>query len=143
MSVLSNPKLAAIDDALNDLEPCLTEFGQTHGFTFLRSHEHSYNIPRRWLHREAAGIRHEIGLVIALQMPERLKHGFFPEIPCTLYIAAFERERQMHYSASVFEAVSFSSLRTSLPGYLLEAERKLQVCTSAFICEHGAHDATM
>src|ERR1039457_3311435 len=107
MSPFSNQKLAEIDDALAKLEPCLVEFGQAHGFELTRSHEGSYNVPRRWLHRDStacAVIRHEIGLIIAAPMLERLERGFFPEIPCTMYIAAFNRENRMHHHAIVFEA---------------------------------------
>ena len=54
MSPLTNPKLAAIDDALTELEPILEEFGLVNGFTLGRSEEGSYNVPRRWLHRHLA-----------------------------------------------------------------------------------------
>src|ERR1051326_6352750 len=110
MSPLTNPKLAAIDDALTELEPILEEFGLVNGFTLGRSEEGSYNVPRRWLHRHLPSVRHEIGLIISVGMPERLERGFYPDIPCTLYIAAFDRKAQRHYDDRVFEAQPFSSL---------------------------------
>jgi hypothetical protein len=140
MSAHTNPKLAAIDDALTEVEPILEEFGLAHGFTLTRSHEHSYNVPYRKLHRESGVIRHEIGLIISSDMPERLERGFFPDIPCTMYIAAHDRQTHMRYGTRIFEAVPFSALRSSLQGYLMEAERKLATCTLGFIAEHGTRD---
>jgi hypothetical protein len=143
MSALSNPKLAGIDDALTELEPFLVEFGRSHGFKLARSHEGSFNIPRRWLYRESDGtspIRYEIGLVIALEMSERLERGFFPEIPCTLYITAHDREACMYYHAAIVEAQPFSSLKDSLSDHLGNAGTKLKACTRKFISEHGSRD---
>lgn len=142
MSPLTNPKLAAIDDALRELEPSLGEFGQAHGFALTRSHEGSFNVPRRWLHRDSGAIRHEIGLIISLAMPERLERGFYPDIPCTLYVAAFDRKAQKHYQTPVFEALPFRSLRNSLDLHLADALAKLDTCTSDFISRYGVHDST-
>ena len=133
----ANPKLAEIDDALTELHPILEEFGLAHGFTLHRSHEGSYNIPRRWLRREAAPGVQEIGLIIALEMPERLKRGFYQELPCTLYITAFDRKAHRHYETRVFEAQPFCSLRDSLHRQLEDAAAKLDVCTPDFILQHG------
>jgi hypothetical protein len=55
MSDFTNSKIAAIDDGLRELEPCLAEFGRAHGFALTRSHEGSFHVPRRWLHRASAG----------------------------------------------------------------------------------------
>jgi hypothetical protein len=140
MSCFTDPKIAAIDDALTELEPGLGEFGRSDGFALTRSHEGSFNVPRRWLQRESAGIRHEIGLIIASPMPERLERGFFPDIPCTLYIAAFDRTAQRHYDTTVFEAQPFSSLRDSLRRHLADAVAKLDACTPDFISHYGVHD---
>ena len=140
MSCFTDPKIAAIDDALTELEPSLDEFGRSHGFALTRSHQGSFNVPRRWLQRETAGIRHEIGLIIASPMPERLERGFYPEIPCTLYIAAFDRAAQRHYDTRVFESQPFSSLRDSLRRYLADALAKLDACTSDYILHYGVHD---
>jgi len=140
MTSLSNPKLAAIDDAVTECEPCLQEFAQAHGFTLTRSHDGSFNVPRRWLHRESGRIRHEIGFIIALPMPERLERGFFPDIPCTIYVAAFDRAAQKHYHASVCEAQPFSSFRDSLGRHLADAIAKLDACTSDFILQYGVDD---
>jgi hypothetical protein len=143
MSTLLNPKLASIDDALTELETCLTEFGRAQGFTLVRSHEGSFNVPRRWLYRELVGsppIRHEIGLVIALPMPERMGRGFFPDIPCTLYVAAYEREAHLHCYEVVVEAQPFSSLKGSLPQHLRDAVAKLETLTPEFISQHGNRD---
>src|SRR5688500_1792320 len=114
MTTFSNPKLAAIDDALTEFEPCLAEFAHCHGFTLTRSHDGSFNVPRRWLHRESAGIRHEIALIIALPMPERLKRGFYPDIPCTLYVTAFDQSARKHYHLVVCEAQPFTLFSDSL-----------------------------
>jgi hypothetical protein len=140
MSCFNNPKIAAIDDALTELEPNLDEFGRLHGFVLTRSHEGSFNIPRRWLQRESAGVRHEIGLIIASAMSERLERGFYSDIPCTLYIAAFDRAARRHYDARVFEAQPFSSLRDSLRRHLADALAKLDICTADFILHYGVHD---
>lgn len=139
MPSFTNPKIAAIDDALAELEPSLTEFGGSHGFTLTRSQEGSLNVPRRWLHRESAGIRHEIGLIIALPMQERLERGFYPDIPCTLYIAAFDRGTQKHYHTTVTEAEPFTILKNSLSRHLAEAVRRLDACTPEFIAHHATH----
>jgi hypothetical protein len=141
MSPFANPKLAAIDDALTELEPSLNEFAQAHGFALTRSHEGSFNAPRRWLHRDSGVIRHEIGLIVSSKMPERLERGFYPDIPCTLYFAAFDRKAQMHYETIVFEAQPFISLRDSLPRHLADALAKLDACTPDFISRYGVQNA--
>ncbi len=140
MSSFNNPQIAQIDDALAELEPSMDEFGRSHGFALTRSHEGSFNVPRRWLHRESAGIRHEIGLIIASPMPERLERGFYPDIPCTLYVAAFDRAAQRHFHAAVAEAAPFRSLRDSLSGHLATALAALDACTPEFIAHHGTRD---
>jgi hypothetical protein len=140
MSDFSNPKIAAIVDGLSELEPCLAEFGRAHGFALSRSHEGSFNVPRRWLHRESAGIRHEIGLLIASPMSERLERGFYPGIPCTLYVAAFDGAAQRHYQAVVTEAEPFGSLRDSLSHHLAGALAMFDACTPEFIAHHGTCD---
>lgn len=140
MSSFRSPQIAEIDDALTELEPALNEFGRSHGFALTRSHEGSFNVPRRWLHRESAGIRHEIGLIIASPMPERLERGFYPDIPCTLYVAAFDRAAQRHYHAAVFEAQPFRSLKDSLGHHLADALAKLDACTPEFVSHHGVYD---
>jgi hypothetical protein len=140
MSDFSNPKVAAIDEGLSELEPSLAEFARCHGFTLTRSHEGSFNVPRRWLHRKSAGVGQEIGLIIASPMPERLERGFYPEIPCTLYVAAFDRAAQRHYHAPVTEAEPFRSLRDSLSRHLASALATLDACTPEFIAHHGTCD---
>ena len=97
-------------------------------------------MPRRWLHRESAGIRHEIGLIIASPMPERLERGFYADIPCTLYVAAFDHAKQRHYHAPVTEAEPFCSLRDSLSRHLASALATLDACTSEFIARYGVSD---
>ena len=140
MSSISNPQIAEIDDALAELEPAMDEFGRFHGFVLTRSHEGSFNIPRRWLHRESASIRHEIGLVIASPMPERLERGFYPDIPYTLYVAAHDRAAERHFHAAVAEAEPFRSLRGSLGRHLANALAMLDACTADFIAHHGTND---
>jgi len=140
MSSLANPKLAAIDDALGECEPCLVEFAHAHGFTLTHSQNESFNVPRRWLHREAAGIRHEIGLIIALPMSERLERGFYPEIPCTIYIAAFDQVARKHYHTLVCEEKPFTLFRDSLRHHLVDAVIKLDACTSDFMSQYGIDD---
>jgi hypothetical protein len=87
-----------------------------------------------------AGIRHEIGLIVASLMPERLERGFYPDIPCTLYIAAFDVAAQRHFHATVFEAQPFRSLRELLSHHLADALVKLDACTSEFIARYGNYD---
>jgi hypothetical protein len=140
MSPHTNPKLAAIDDALTELDPILEEFGLAHGFILRRSHEGSYNVPRRWLHRDSGAIFYEIGLIISSEMPERLERGFYPEMPCTLYLAAFDRKAQRYYDTRVFEAQPFSSLRDSLRRHLADALAKLDACTPDYILRYGVLD---
>jgi hypothetical protein len=140
MSEFSNPQIAAIDDGWLELEPELEEFARTHGFTITRSHEGSFNVPRRWLRRELAGVLHEIGLIIASPMPERLERGFHPDILCTLYVAAFDRAAHLCYQEAVAEAEAFRSLRGSLRHHLAEALATLDACTREFIAHHGTHD---
>lgn len=140
MSSFSSPQIAQIDDALAELEPRMDEFGRSHGFVLTRSHEGSFNVPRRSLHREAAGIRHEIRLIIASPMPERLERGFYPDIPCTLYIAAFDRSAERHFHEAVAEAEPFRSLRDSLGRHLASALTMLDACTPEFIAHHGVCD---
>ena len=137
MSPHANPKLAEIDDALTELHPILEEFGLAHGFTLHRSHDGSYNIPRRWLRRDAAPIFQEIGLIIAAEMPERLERGFYVELPCTLYITAFDRKAHRHYETRVFEAQPFCLLQDKLRLQLGDAVAKLEICTADFILQHG------
>ena len=137
MSCFTDSKIAAIDDALTELEPALDEFARSHGFALTRSHEHSYNVPRRWLHRDSAGIRYEIGLIISSPMPERLERGFYPDIPCTLYIAAHDQVAHRHYDTRIFEAQPFRSLKDSLGRSLAEALAKLDACTTDFILHYG------
>jgi hypothetical protein len=140
MTAFANPKLAAIDDALTEFEPCFANFAHSHGFTLTRSHDGSFNVPRRWLHRESAGIRQEIGLIIASPMPERLERGFYPDLPCTIYVAVFDRAARKHYHTTVCEARPFSSLRDSLGHHLADALAKLDTCTSDFISQYGVDD---
>jgi hypothetical protein len=140
MSHFANPKIAEIDDALTELDSSLAEFGRSHGFALTLSHEGSFNVPRRWLQREFAGIRHEIGLIVALPMPERLERGFYPDIPCTLYVAAFDAAAQRHFHATVCEAQPFRSVRDSLSHQLADALVKLDACTSEFIARYGDYD---
>jgi hypothetical protein len=140
MSSFTNPKIAAIDDALTELEPIMTGFGRSHAFTLTRSHEGSFNVPRRWLHRESAGIRHEIGLIIASPIQERLDRGFYPDIPCTLYVAAFDRAAQRHYQTAVVEAEPFQLFRDSLTRHLADALGRLDACTPEFIADHATRD---
>jgi hypothetical protein len=137
MSTFTNPKIAAIDDALTELEPSLDEFARCQGFTLARSHDGSFNVPHRWLHRDSAGIRHTIGLIIALPMLERMERGFFPEIPCTLYITASDRTSQKYYDTRIFEEQPFHSVKVSLSHHLAEALVKLDACTADFILHHG------
>ncbi len=133
MPEVPNPKLAAINDALTQLEPLLEEVGRPHGFRLVRARE-SY----RYLHRDLpGGVRHEIGLIIALPMPERLERGFFPEIPCTLYAAAFHRPLRKHYHTEIFTHQPFSSMRASLTVHLRQAVAELERCTADFVAAHG------
>ena len=92
--------------------------------------------------RVPASNRHEIGLIIAAPMPERLERGFFPEIPCTMYISAFNRENRKHYYSIIFEAQPFSSLRDSLAAHLRDAGAELDRCAPDFISAHGKPDHT-
>jgi hypothetical protein len=140
MSPFTNPKISAIDDALTEIEPILDAFAQAHGFALTRSHSGSFNVPRRWLRRKSGAILHEIGLIIASEMPERVERGFYPDIPCTLYLAAFDRRAQRHYDIRVFEAQPFSSLRDLLARYLADALAKLDACTPDFISRYGVQD---
>lgn len=140
MSDFKNPKIAAIDGGLSELDPHLEEFGRSHSFVLTRSHEGSFNVPRRWLHREFAGIRHEIGLVIASAMQDRLERGFYPDIPCTLYVAAFDRVARRHCHATIFEARPFRSVRESLSDHLAAAIAKLDACSPEFIAQYGVDD---
>jgi hypothetical protein len=105
-----------------------------------RSYEGSFNVPRRWLHRDSAGIRHEIGLIIASPMSARLERGFYSDIPCTLYVTAFDRKAQRHYHVTVFEAQPFLSVRDSLSHQLADVLSKLDACTADFILHYGVHD---
>lgn len=140
MSSLDDLKLATIDDALTECEPCLEEFAYAHGFALTRSHNESFNIPRRWLRRETDGIHHEVGLIIALHMPERLARGFYPDIPCILYIAAFDRTTQKHYHADICEAQPFVLFRDSLRHHLADALAKLDACSAAYISQYGVDE---
>jgi len=140
MTSLTNPKLAAIDEALSECEPCLDAFANSRGFTLTRSHDGSFNVPRRWLHRESSGVRHEIGLIIALPMSERLERGFYPDIPCTIYVSAFDRAARKHYHSPVCEAQPFSLFRDSLSHHLADAIAKVDACTSEFILQYGVDD---
>ena len=128
-----NPKLAEIDIALTALEPTLSEFGRAHGFNLVRSHEGSFNIPRRWLHRHLGGIFHEIGLIISIPMPERLERGFFPTIPCSLYITGVDRKTGRHYHHFILDGYPFERLTDSLPTHLGDALEKLDRCTIDFL----------
>ena len=143
MSSFTDPHIAAIDNAMTGLEPCMQEFCRSHEFAMTRSHEGSFNVPRRWLQRESAGIRQEIGLVIAFPMQERLARGFYSAIPCKLYIAAFDRAAQRQYSANVFDGEPFHCLEHSLRSYLSDAMAKLNACTPEFILRHGTHDLNL
>jgi hypothetical protein len=140
MSQFTNLKIASIDNALTELEPILAEFGRAHAFTLTRSQEGTFNVPRRWLRRELSGIHHEIGLVIASPMSERLERGFSSDIPCTLYCAAFDRSIQRHYQAQIVEAQPFDLLRDSLSRHLEDALARLDSCTAEFIARYGICD---
>jgi hypothetical protein len=142
MSSHGHPKLDEIDEALIQLEPLIDDSIRAGGFVLTRSHEHSYNVPRRWLQRTVAGICHQIGLVIASPMPERLERGFYPEIPVTLYVAAFDREAQKHYDTVISEAQPFVLFRDSLRQHLADAIARLDTYTPEFIAQHGVDDAT-
>lgn len=137
MSCFAHPKLAGIDDALVELEPVLKEFARSHGFTHMRSHEGSFNVPHRRLYRELSGIYQEIYFVIALPMPERLERGFYAAIPCTLYIAACDRATQGHYHTAVFEAQPFDLAKGALSRHLEHALVTIESCTAEFITAMG------
>jgi hypothetical protein len=140
MSPFTNPKLAEIDAALTQLEPGLEQFAQVHGFALTRSHEGSFNVPRRWLRRVSGAVVHEIGLIISSETPDRLERGFYAEIPCTLYVAAFDKDAQRHYRSTVFEAQPFRSLNESLSRHLTDALGRLEACTPEFLRRHGVGD---
>ena len=139
---ITDPKLVEIDNALAGLDPVFEQFGCAHGFAFARGTGTSANIPRRWLNRILPGVHHQIGLVIASSIFERLERGFYPAIPCTLYISAQQpypnplRSCTVHHT-KIVEAEPFSALVHSLPRYLAEAGSQLDVCTVAFVAQHG------
>jgi hypothetical protein len=138
MPEFPNPKLAGINDALTQLEPLLEDVGRAHGFRLIRARE-SY----RYLQRDlsvAPVIRHEIGMIISISMEERLERGFFPEIPCTLYVHAHHPEFRKHCHAEILRNQPLNSLRPSLPGHLRDAVATLDTWTADFICEHGIPD---
>ncbi len=136
MPEFPNPRLAAISEALTQLEPLLQEVGRPQGFKLVRGRE-SY----RYLHRDLpGGVRHEIGLIISIPMSERLERGFFPEIPCTLYAAAFHRAAHKHYHTEIFTHQPFSSMRASLSAHLRQAVAELEICTADFVVAHGTPD---
>ena len=138
---ITEPKLVEIDNALAELDPTFEQFGGAHGFTFARGNAGSANIPRRWLTRILPGLVHQIGLVITSSIVERLERGFYPAIPCTLYIQAQLLPNpswgSQVYDTEIVEAEPFSALVHSLPRYLAEARSQLDTCTVEFVTQHG------
>jgi hypothetical protein len=128
MSTFSNPKLASIDDALSQLEGALEAFARLHRFSLTRSHEGSFNVPRRWLQRRVQGVFEEIGVIVASPMPERLELGFYPEIPCTLYVSSQVNGVLLHHEA-VAEAIPFQDMLATLAGQLQSALEALEFHT--------------
>jgi len=140
MPTFSDVKLDAIEDGLARLDPGLQQFGTSFGFALQKGHEHSADIPRRWLKREVNRIRQEIGLVVAIPMDERLARGFWPEIPLSLYITAqmaTAHNELRYYHEVLEEAISFSVLNNTLEEHLTLAQSKLQACTPDFVAERG------
>jgi len=69
-----------------------------------------------------------------------LERGFYPEIPCTLYVAAFDGAAQKHYHTTIFEAQPFDAVKRSLNNDLATAIAKLDACTPEFIARYGVLD---
>lgn len=137
MSCFTNPKIAEIDEALTELEPNMVEFTHSHGFVLARSIEGSFNVPHRRLHRDSEGIRHEIGLIIDAPMPERLERGFYPDIPCAMYITAVDLVTQRYHHSTITEAQPYTLLRDSLRRHLVDALAVLEPCSADFISRYG------
>ncbi len=137
MSKSDDPRLAGINAALTEIEPLLEEVGGANGFTLTRARQ-CYRYLQRDLHAPGPfQLYHEIGLIISLPRSECLQQGFFPEIPCTLYIFADDRVAGRHYHAEIVKDQPFNSLKASLAGHLREAVARLDRCTADFIAEHG------
>ena len=132
MATFSHPKLASIDDAMTQLEPILETFAQPRGFALTRSHEGSLNVPRRWLQRRTAGVFQEIGLIVSSPMPDRLALGFYPEIPCSLYVSAQINGALLH-DQIVAESVPFCYLSQALADHLLLAVESLESHMSEYL----------
>jgi hypothetical protein len=130
--------IEATDDALIELEPSLGEFVRSRGFVCAHS---LGNVPRRWLRRESAGIRHEIFLLIVPSLEMRFEEGVYQEVHCKLCIAASDLAATRHYRSRVFEAQPVSLLRDLLRRHLPDAINKLDACTSDFILRYDVHDA--
>jgi hypothetical protein len=134
---ISHPKLVEIDNALAALEPTLNEFGHSLGFILLRGHGQSCNIPRRWLRRCGPYLHQDIGLVIAASIFERLERGFYPSIPCCLYVMAHSFASRRFCSATIVEAQPYTEFRLALPQHLADAHSQIEAWTPEFIDNHG------
>ena len=133
MSLHANPAIAAIGDAFERLEPCLGDFARRHGFVLHRSHDGSINVPRRWLRREFEGICQEIGLVVALEMPLRLERGFYPDLPCSIYVAASDARNGSDAVATICESQPYRLLVETLGKHLRDALDRLDPRSGALV----------
>jgi len=133
----TEPKLNEIDSALAELDPTFEEFARVHGFTFLRGTSGCFNVPRRWLRRRTLNLSQGIDLVIALPMLERLERGFFPAIPCTVYIRAQNHDTNRWRHTNIVEARPFDELSHSLAQCLADAGATLDAYTPDFVTQHG------
>ena len=138
---LKHPKLLEIENALTLFDPALVEFGRKHGFVLSRGGHGGAHMPRRGLRRILPDFTQGIGLVMACDIRERLERGFYPDLPCRLYINACtlgaepSPRRWLHHM--VVESQPWSEFEADLLKHLTTAARMLELHTRDYVIEHG------
>ncbi|MCB1095370.1 MAG: hypothetical protein KDN22_07290 [Verrucomicrobiae bacterium] len=140
-----NPKLAEIDIALSKLESCIESLAHESGYEITRSHDSSFNIPRRWIRRttelDGRQVRHQAEILIGVPIDVRLERGFYPEIPLEITagatLAHLEPFSELLIYKTVAEALPYSEANEQLPELFRKIRSLHEQWDADFITEHG------
>ena len=140
-----NPKLAEIDIALSKLESCIESLAHESGYEITRSHDGSFNIPRRWISRttELGGrqIRHQAEILIGVPINVRLERGFYPEIPLDITAGAtlkhLEPFSDLLLYKTMAEGLPYSEANDQLPELFRRIRSLHERWDADFVAEHG------
>ena len=132
----SNPTIAEIDAGLDNLQDVLAAFANSEAYEIQRSHEGSFNVPRRWLQKLGEPRRDVIGLIIDLPYPEKLQQGWHSAIPIQIYAQSEVRsESQSRCCHQIVETSPFDTL--DLSAALRKAQDTIDDWSTEWILANG------